>query len=83
MIFYILIGLTIGFYLATTFMMQLVQEAKEDGVNNTYTRNPVISTIVSILLVAITWPIFLPYFFSQSFRSSIQNGFAKAINTEN
>ncbi len=82
MIFYLLVGLTIGFYLATTFMMQLVQEAKEDEISNAYTRSPVLSTIVSIVLVAIVWPIFLPYFFSNSFRSSIQKGFAEIINTE-
>lgn len=82
MIFYISIGVVLGFYIATTLIMELVQQAKADGVDNVFTKNPVLSVIINILAVAIVWPVFVPYFFSQSFKESIQSGFSKAINSE-
>lgn len=82
MIFYIATGIMLGFYIATTSIMELVQQAKEDGLNNVFTRNPVLSVIVNIFTIMIVWPVFIPYFFSESYRNSIQSGFNKVINSE-
>lgn len=80
MIFYISAGIMLGFYIAATLIMDLVQQAKRDNIDNVCTRNPVLSVVVNIFAIAIVWPVFIPYFFSESFRTSVQTGFNKSIN---
>lgn len=83
MIFYLVIGLTIGFYIATSLVMPLIQEAREDDIDNAITRNPVLTVVLNIAFTTIIWPVFIPYFFSERFRKSLKNGFIQVVNTDN
>lgn len=82
MIFYTSAGIMVGFYIAATLVMDLIQQSKSEGISNVYTNNPVLSVIVNIFAIALIWPIFIPYFFSETFQEAVQTGFNKVINSE-
>lgn len=83
MTFYILAGLSLGFYVAMTSVYPIICNAKEKAnINNTFTRNISLSIALNILFLAIIWPVLIPYFFSPSYRNAVEKGFELAIHAE-
>lgn len=82
MIFYILTGLFIGFYIAMTSVSPIISGAKKVGIDNLFTSNTTLALGLNVLFLALIWPVLVPYFFSSKMRDALEGGFTIAIYEE-
>lgn len=57
----------------------LVQQAREQGINNTFTENPKISTTVYVLISTLVAPLLLPPLLSEKMAQKFSEGLAREI----
>lgn len=82
MILYFTIGFLISVYFFVTDIKHLIQYSAASGVNNTYTKNPLFTSIVMVTLMAIVWPVTAFIFFVNRLKQTFLNVLEEIIDTD-
>lgn len=77
--YYLLFAFSIAIAACYLWFWPLVQQARGEGVQNSFTQYPLISTVVYVLVSAIVAPLLLPPMLSEAMAQRFQIGLQREI----
>lgn len=77
--YYLLFAFSIAIAACYLWFWPLVQQARNKGVQNSFTQYPLISTVVYVLVSAIVAPLLLPPMLSEAMAQRFQIGLQREI----
>jgi hypothetical protein len=77
--YYLLFAFSIAIAACYLWFWPLVQQAKAQGIQNSFTQYPKISTLVYILVSAVVAPVLVPPMFSEAMALKFQAGLHREI----
>lgn len=77
--YYIIFALTTAFACWYEFYWPVMQEARSQGIQNVTTQNPVLSSVVYIIISAVIAPVLIIPFLSTTKSEQFKNGLRRGI----
>lgn len=77
--YYLLFAFSIAIAACYLWFWPLVQQARSDGIQNSFTEYPLISTVVYVLVSAVVAPMLLPPMLSEAMAQRFQAGLRREI----
>jgi hypothetical protein len=77
--YYLLFAFSISLTACYLWFLPLVRLARQQGIANTFTRSPVLSTVVYVLVSALAAPFLVPPMFSEAMAARFCDGLKREV----